>query len=141
MVALEQPIDRRSNGSRRSPHALVQEYQPLRCLWGIVTNGARLRLLRNSARLARPTYLESDLRGMVERQPIQRVRPAVPAYYTAPASPTAGPMPTSACWNATTNKGSTRAVARAATGGVKAALRSWGRACWPIQTAGSCGKR
>lgn len=67
VVALDQPIGRRSNGSRRSPHALVQEYlNHSDALWGIVTNGERLRLLRNSARLARPTYVEFDLRAMVE---------------------------------------------------------------------------
>lgn len=67
VVALDQPLDRRSESSRRSPHALVQEYlNRSDALWGIATNGERLRLLRNSARIARPTYLEFDLRGMAE---------------------------------------------------------------------------
>lgn len=64
--ALGRPLDRRE-GARRSPHALVQEYlNRADALWGIVTNGERLRLLRDSARLSRPTYLEFDLRAMVE---------------------------------------------------------------------------
>ena len=64
--ALGRPLDRRE-GARRSPHALVQEFlNRADELWGIVTNGERLRLLRDSARLSRPTYLEFDLRAMVE---------------------------------------------------------------------------
>lgn len=67
IVAIEQPLDRKAEGFRRSPHALVQEYlNRSDALWGMVTNGERLRLLRDSARLARPTYLEFDLRAMVE---------------------------------------------------------------------------
>ncbi len=67
VVALGQSLDRRSESSRRSPHATVQEYlNRSDALWGIVTNGDRLRLLRNSARLARPTYVEFDLRAMAE---------------------------------------------------------------------------
>jgi len=65
IVALEQELDRRE-GARRSPHALVQDYlNRSDALWGIVTNGRRLRLLRDSARLAKPTYLEFDLEGMI----------------------------------------------------------------------------
>ncbi len=67
VVAVDQPLDRRAEGGRRSPYALVQEYlNRSDALWGLVTNGERLRLLRNSARLARPTYLEFDLRAMAE---------------------------------------------------------------------------
>ena len=66
VVAIGQHLDRKE-GSRRSPHALVQEYlNRSDALWGIVANGERLRLLRDSARLSRPTYLEFNLRGMIE---------------------------------------------------------------------------
>ena len=66
IVAIDQVLDRRE-GARRSPHALVQEYlNRSDALWGLVTNGSRLRLLRDSARLSKPTYLEFDLEGMVE---------------------------------------------------------------------------
>jgi hypothetical protein len=52
---------------RLSPHALVQEYlNATDHLWGIVTNGVRLRLLRESARFTRPTYVEFDLQAMLE---------------------------------------------------------------------------
>ncbi|MBX0330198.1 hypothetical protein K2Z83_21240, partial [Oscillochloris sp. ZM17-4] len=56
-----------SGRPRLSPHALVQEYlNSTEQLWGIVTNGERLRLLRDSSRFTRPTYVEFDLRAMLE---------------------------------------------------------------------------
>jgi len=52
---------------RISPHALVQEYlNRTDHLWGIVTNGYQLRILRDSERLSRPTYLEFDLKQVME---------------------------------------------------------------------------
>ena len=65
VVAHDQKLDHRGE-ARRSPHALVQEYlNRTDALWGLVTNGDKLRLLRDSARLARPTYVEFDLRALV----------------------------------------------------------------------------
>jgi len=56
-----------SGRPRLSPHALLQEYlNSTEHLWGIVTNGERLRLLRDSSRFTRPTYVEFDLRAMFE---------------------------------------------------------------------------
>jgi len=67
IVAYEQSLDRRAEGSRRSPHATVQEYlNRSDAVWGIVTNGEHLRLLRDAQALARPTYIDIDLRAMVE---------------------------------------------------------------------------
>lgn len=53
---------------RRSPHHLLQEYLNAenRCLWGIVANGERLRLLRNNPSLVRPAYVEVDLARLFE---------------------------------------------------------------------------
>jgi hypothetical protein len=66
IIAYDEDLDSRRAG-RRSPHATVQEYlNRSDVLWGIVTNGRSLRLLRNSARLSKPTYLEFDLEGMIE---------------------------------------------------------------------------
>jgi hypothetical protein len=66
VVSIEQELDRRDGTGRRSPHALVQELlNRSDALWGIATNGNRLRLLRDSARLSKPTYLEFDLEGMI----------------------------------------------------------------------------
>ena len=66
----EQNLDMRapSGRPRVSPHALMQEYlNATEQLWGMVTNGDRLRLLRDSSRFTRPIYLEFDLRAMLER--------------------------------------------------------------------------
>jgi hypothetical protein len=66
IVAFDQELDRRG-GARQSPHALVQDYlNRSDALWGVVTNGTKLRLLRNSVRLAKPTYVEFDLEAMLE---------------------------------------------------------------------------
>ena len=65
IVALDQRLDAREG--RRSPHALVQEYlNRSDSIWAILTNGSQLRLLRDTARLAKPTYVEFDLEAMVE---------------------------------------------------------------------------
>lgn len=61
-------LDRRppTGRPRLSPHALQQEY--LNCtehLWGLVSNGYTLRLLRDSALMTRPVYVEFDLRQML----------------------------------------------------------------------------
>lgn len=55
-------------GRRRAPHAAVQEYlnADAECLWGIVANGPRLRLLRDNPSLTRPAYIEADLERIFE---------------------------------------------------------------------------
>lgn len=64
-------LDKRppSGRPRLSPHALVQEYlNRSDHLWALVTNGYQLRLLRDSERLSRPTYLQFDLQQMMESE-------------------------------------------------------------------------
>ena len=64
-------LDKRppSGQPRVSPHALVQEYlNRTDHLWGIVTNGQSLRLLRDSAILSRQCYIEFDLRQLMENE-------------------------------------------------------------------------
>ena len=52
----------KTGGPRMSAHAMVQEYLNLKDeLYGLVTNGLVLRLLRDSSRLVKLTYLEFDL--------------------------------------------------------------------------------
>jgi len=52
---------------RTSPQAMVQEFlNHSEVLWGLVTNGLTLRLLRNSSRTSRPTYIEFDLESILE---------------------------------------------------------------------------
>ena len=58
---------RQDSGPRMSPHALVQEYLNLtEHLFALVTNGLRLRLLRDSSRLIKLSYMEFDLEAMLE---------------------------------------------------------------------------
>jgi hypothetical protein len=72
LVGANVPIDRRSEhvvgASRTSPHGLVQEFLNRRddALWGIVSNGKTMRLLRDSVRLSRPAYIEFDLAAIFE---------------------------------------------------------------------------
>ncbi len=49
-------------GRKRSPMGLVQEYLNAEnaCLWGIVSNGITLRLLRDNPAMTRPAYIEID---------------------------------------------------------------------------------
>ena len=58
---------RLNSGPRMSPHALVQEYLNLtEHLYAIVTNGYLLRLLRDSTRLVKLSYLEFNIEQMME---------------------------------------------------------------------------
>jgi hypothetical protein len=69
IVAFDQKLGERPPTGRgtMSPHALVQDYlNRSDDLWGIVTNGATLRLLRDSVYFSRPSYIEFDLQGMLD---------------------------------------------------------------------------
>lgn len=74
LVGLKIDIDRRSAGvagaAKTSPHSLVQD-----CLnsseiylWGFVSNGLSLRILRDNKSLTRQAYVEFDLQAMMEGQ-------------------------------------------------------------------------
>jgi len=64
-------LDTRTSGvagaAKASPHSLVQELlnrSPER-MWGFVSNGLRMRVLRDNASLTRQAYLEFDLEAMM----------------------------------------------------------------------------
>ena len=58
---------RTTGGPRISAHSLVQEYLNLtEHLYGIITNGSQLRLLRNSSRLIKLSFLDFDLNRIFE---------------------------------------------------------------------------
>lgn len=62
-------LDIRTKGERRqkSPHATMLDYlNSSEHIYGIVTNGRTLRLIRNTGQLVKLTYIEFDLRRMVE---------------------------------------------------------------------------
>ncbi len=54
---------------RLAPHSLVQEYlNRTEHLWGIVTNGLTIRLLRDTTFVRRQAYVEFDLQQILEEQ-------------------------------------------------------------------------
>lgn len=62
-------LDIRSSGgtSRLSPHATIQEYLNVtEHLYAMATNGLILRLVRDSGRLVKMTYIEFDLKRLLE---------------------------------------------------------------------------
>lgn len=66
IVSRDQELDRKGSEAR-SPHALVQDYlNRSDALWGIVTNGLKLRLLRNTVRFSKPSFIEFDLKAIFE---------------------------------------------------------------------------
>jgi hypothetical protein len=66
------PLDRRTAGvpgaAHRAPHAMVQELlnRTDTYLWGVVSNGRVLRLLRDSTTLTGQAYVEFDLEAMFD---------------------------------------------------------------------------
>ncbi len=71
-VGLDESDDRfiveGSRMRKRTPFQMVQEYLNAvgKSSWGIVSNGLKIRLLRSSPTMARPQYLEFDLKTMLE---------------------------------------------------------------------------
>jgi type I restriction-modification system DNA methylase subunit len=67
-------LDRRAAGQRgaaaANPHGLVQEFlnRSPGHLWGMVSNGLRLRMLRDNQALSRQSFLEFDLEAMFHGQ-------------------------------------------------------------------------
>jgi hypothetical protein len=66
------PLDRRSprvaGAAQRAPHALLQELlnRTDTYLWGLISNGRLLRLLRDSTSLTGQAYIEFDLESMFD---------------------------------------------------------------------------
>ena len=58
------------DGRRQAAHSVLQEYLNAEdaTLWGIVSNGLKLRLVRNNASFTRPSYIEADLELMFEEE-------------------------------------------------------------------------
>jgi hypothetical protein len=76
VVPPHEQLDRRSptlsTDRSRSPAFALQDYLNDRddSLWGIVTNGTQLRLMRDNASLTRPAYIEADLAQMFTNEDI-----------------------------------------------------------------------
>ena len=63
-------LDRKPSRGGLSPHALIQEYLNLAetQLYGIMTNGIQLRLIRDCGRMSRLSYVEFDFERMFEEE-------------------------------------------------------------------------
>jgi hypothetical protein len=74
LVGFRVDVDRRTAGvagaAKVSPHGLVQDLlnKSEEHLWGILSNGLRLRILRDNVSLVRQAYVEFDLESMMEGQ-------------------------------------------------------------------------
>lgn len=74
LVGYRIDIDKRASGiagaARTSPHSLVQEFLNAsdKYLWGFVSNGLCLRILRDNRSLTRQAYVEFDLEAMLDGQ-------------------------------------------------------------------------
>ena len=68
IIGFNQSLDKRvENGVRLSPHALMQEYiNNTEYLYGYITNGLQLRILRDATHLSKLSYLEFNLEQMME---------------------------------------------------------------------------
>lgn len=70
LIGCKLPLDRRTQGARgaatANPHSMVQEYlnRAESCLWGFLSNGLELRILRDNVSLSRQAYVEFDLESM-----------------------------------------------------------------------------
>lgn len=74
IVGVRQELGRISPSGRPrlAPHSLLQEFlNRTEALWGLVTNGKVLRLLRDSTYIRRQCYLEFDLVAIFEQQLFQ----------------------------------------------------------------------
>ncbi|SHF01107.1 N-6 DNA Methylase [Ruegeria intermedia] len=69
---LDKASDALSHDRRRSAAFALQDYLNDReeALWGLVTNGRKLRLMRDNASLTRPAYIEADLAQIFETEDI-----------------------------------------------------------------------
>lgn len=70
LVSFQQKLDSsdHSQAVKRSPHSLLQEClnRSDTYLWGFVSNGLRLRILRDNVSLTRAAYVEFDLEAMFQ---------------------------------------------------------------------------
>jgi hypothetical protein len=74
LVGCKVPLDRRSPGvagaATHPPHGLLQELlnRSEERLWGFISNGLEMRLLRDNSSLTRQAYLEFDLEQLMESE-------------------------------------------------------------------------
>ena len=128
-------LDRRAAGQRgaaaANPHGLVQEFlnRSDGHLWAIVSNGMRLRILRDSQTLSRQSYLEFDLEAMFAGEVYSDLVLLWLVVHASRFVPREGERPET-CWLEQWTREAEQQGARALgelRGGVERALRIMGR--------------
>ena len=128
-------LDRRAAGQRCAaavnPHGLVQEFlnRSDGHLWAIVSNGVRLRILRDSQTLSRQSYLEFDLEAMFASEVYSDLVLLWLVVHASRFVPREGERPET-CWLERWTREAEQQGARALgelRGGVERALRIMGR--------------
>jgi len=128
-------LDRRAAGQRgaaaANPHGLVQEFlnRSDAHLWAIVSNGVRLRVLRDNQTLSRQSYLEFDLEAMFAGEVYSDLVLLWLVVHASRFVPREGERPET-CWLEQWTREAEQQGARALgelRGGVERALRILGR--------------
>ena len=128
-------LDRRAAGQRgaaaANPHGLVQEFlnRSDAHLWAIVSNGLRLRILRDNQTLSRQSFLEFDLEAMFAGEVYSDFVLLWLIVHASRFAPREGDRPET-CWLEQWTREAERQGARALgelRGGVERALRILGR--------------
>ena len=128
-------LDRRAAGQRgaaaANPHGLVQEFlnRSDAHLWAIVSNGVRLRILRDNQTLSRQSYLEFDLEAMFAGEVYSDLVLLWLVVHASRFVPREGERPET-CWLEQWTREAEQQGARALgelRGGVERALRILGR--------------
>jgi hypothetical protein len=128
-------LDRRTKGvagaAERAPHAMVQELlnREDRYLWAIVSNGQRLRVLRDSTSLSGQSYLEFDLEAMFDGEVFSDFALLYLTVHQSRLEVLSADGPASDCWlerwRTTSIESGTRALGLLR-GGVKTAIEVLG---------------
>ena len=128
-------LDRRAAGQRgaaaANPHGLVQEFlnRSDAHLWAIVSNGLRLRILRDNQALSRQSYIEFDLEAMFAGEVYSDLVLLWLVVHASRFVPREGERPET-CWLEQWTREAEQQGARALgelRGGVERALRILGR--------------
>ena len=94
-----------SGRPRLAPHSLVQEYlNRTDHVWGIVTNGLTLRLLRDSTLVRRQAYVEFDLEAIFDEQRFHDFAALYRLLHRTRLPRGHGRRQANACWNITTRR-------------------------------------
>ena len=148
LVSFRAELDKRSEqriqgASKASPHGLVQEFlnRSEAHLWAFVSNGLRLRILRDNASLTRQAHVEFDLEGIFENEAYADFRLLWMVCHQSRIEGTAKDRPET-CWLEAWSKQAQTDGRRALEHlreGVQKALNPWERDSSPTRPTKFCG--